>query len=153
MLQLGLLVVASQSRLARFLAGQFAVYLNPQVGVIRFRGLQLELRIESIPLQLRVAQLQHDRVAPDSVSRTHYDAVHARLRLRGDPANIFRDKRPKTADVAHHGAAPNRVFPRGAVVHTWRSRTKLGQPVGDPAERKDADDNADNHPPGFLSLD
>src|SRR2546426_127290 len=110
----------------------------------------LAIRVESIALKLRIAQFQNDRGGLHRVARPQNDAVHPCLRLRWDPADIFRDQRPQAADIQYHGSAADCVLPDRRVVHSRGGRAQARQPVGNPAQHQHHNHDRNDHAASLL---
>ncbi len=117
MLQARLLVITAHRCFVRFLVHQFAVNLHSQVCQVCFRAFEQELRVKRVSLQDRVTQFHNDGTWLNNGPRTQYPALHSRVRLRGDPSNVFGNKRPQPADFPQHGTALHLIRPDCRPVH------------------------------------
>src|ERR1700674_248654 len=149
MLQAGLLEITAHGGFVRLLVHQIAVNLHSKVCVVRFRTFELELRVKRLSLQGRVTQFHNDGIWLDDSPRTQYPAIHSRVRLRGDPADVFGNKRPQPAHFPQHGAALHFIRPDRGTVHAWRRRPELRESIGYPSHEEERD-GAVNDPSDLL---
>ena len=149
MLQVGLLEITAYSGFVRLLVHQIAVNLHLEICVLCFRALELEFRVKRFSLQRWVTQFHNDGIWLNDSPGTQYPALHSRVRLRGDPANVFRNQGPQPMHVPHHGTALHFIRPDRGPVHTGRRRPELREPIGYPSD-EDQCDGAVNDPFDFL---
>ena len=81
-----------------------------------FRGLDLEVRVLQLLIELRVEELEDHAVGGDRRSRVEQDAFDAPLRGGGNPADVLRHQRAGAAHFAEQRAALDGIDPeRGAL--------------------------------------
>src|SRR5262245_62897640 len=116
---------------------------------LRLSGLHFPFGIDDDSRELRVAELEDDRVLLHLIAGVAEDALDATLRHGGDPANLLGDERAGAADLAQHLAAFHRVDPERALLHPRRGGLHAREAVGD--ERSGGDQaHADQETPLTL---
>src|SRR5882762_7993569 len=144
MLQVGLLEITAHGGFVRLLVHQIAVNLHSKVCVLCLRALELEFRVQRLSLQGRVAQLHNDGIWPDDSPGAQHPAVHARVRLRSDPPDVFWHQRSQATPFHQHGAALHFIRPDRGPVHAWRGRPQLGESIGYPSHEEERDGAVDD---------
>ena len=90
---------------------------HAQLGELGASDLGLRLRILDREGQLRIGQLEDDRVRADGGARLKHDAVDAAVGGRRYPADLFRDQGADTTHLAQHLTTLDGVDPDRGALH------------------------------------
>src|SRR5436853_191764 len=83
---------------------------------------------ERLQLEVRIAQLEDDRVRLDERSREHAYPLDASVGGGRDPADVLRDERAEPAHVAQHRAALDGVHEDARPIDARRRRLEPREP-------------------------
>ena len=123
----GLVVFRFDARGCCLLLQIVVLQLHAQIFERGLRGLHLELGFLQFLLELRIAQLEDHALAIYCGAWTQDDPLDARLRRRGDPADVFGDERADASDLAHERAALDLIDPHLRSLDCGRRRLEARQ--------------------------
>ena len=149
MLQAGLLVIAAHGGFSRLLVHQVAVHLHFEVCEVRFRSLELVFRVQRLSLQRWIAQFHNDGIWLDDSPGAQHPAVHSRVRLCGDPPDVFGHKRSQAAPLHYHGPALHFIWPDRGPVDAWRGGPEFRESIGYSSQKEERG-SAINDPADLL---
>ena len=139
----------SHSRRDRLLVQDLTVEADPQVGKLRFLRSKLVGRVTKLLLELRIAQLEDDRLGLHIDARKENAPFDASAGPGRHPSNRLGqdDERSRAAHLADHLAPLHRVHPHRGPIDRRRRGLESGKPEADgsdPGDNRPGDDGGSN---------
>ena len=123
--------------------------LYAEVGEFGLGGLKLGVGVGGGADDIGIAEDEDDAVGRDRGAGTENDFVHAALRARGDPGDLFGDERAEAAYLAEHLAAFHGVDPDEVALDGGRGGFEARKQHGDADQ---SDDGGGGVEDAFLAL-
>src|SRR5712692_2719875 len=139
-LNLGLFELAADRCGRGLLVQKLAVELSFQILVIRLGRFELILGVQCVALQRGIAQFEDDGIGIDDGAGAKHDALHARIGLRGNPANVLRHQSAQAVHIPKHGSTLDFVGPDGRTIHGRGGGAQVGNADGYTAGKEHGED-------------